>query len=31
MTSRPLTLEEAALARTMFGDGIAYDRVRVHN
>ena len=31
MTSRPLTLEEAALARTMFGDAIAYDRVRVHN
>jgi len=31
LTSRPLTFEEAALARTMFGDAIAYDRVRVHN
>ena len=31
MTSRPLTVEEAALARTMFGGAIAYDQVRVHN
>lgn len=31
MSSRPLTLQEAALARSMFGQAIAYDRVRVHN
>ncbi|WHO38638.1 vgr related protein [Sphingobium sp. AP49] len=31
MTSRLLTTDEAALARTMFGDAIAYDKVRVHN
>lgn len=31
MTSRALTDAEVALARGMFGDAIAYDRVRVHN
>lgn len=31
MTTRPLTAEEIALARSIFGDAIAYDRVRVHN
>lgn len=31
MTSRPLTRDEATLARGMFGGAIDYDRVRVHN
>lgn len=31
MTGRPLTTGEAALARTIFGEAIDYDRVRVHN
>ena len=31
MTSRPLTQGEVALARTMFGSAIDYDKVRVHN
>lgn len=31
MTSRPLTRDEATLARAMFGGAIDYDRVRVHN
>lgn len=31
MTGRPLTNEEVALARTVFGDALAYDRVRIHN
>lgn len=31
MTSRPLTLSEIALARSVFGDAIAYHRVRAHN
>ncbi len=30
MTSRSLTSAEIALARSVFGDAIAYDRVRVH-
>jgi len=29
--SRPLTHGEIALARTVFGDAIAYDRVRVNH
>lgn len=31
MTSRPLTPAEVELARSIFGQAIAYDRVRVHN
>lgn len=31
MTSRALTPAEVALARSMFGDAIAYERVRAHN
>lgn len=31
MISRPLTRDEATLARGMFGGAIDYDRVRVHN
>ena len=31
MTSRPLTPAETALARSVFGRAIAYDRVRAHN
>ena len=31
MTSRTLTAAEVALARSVFGEAIAYDRVRVHN
>lgn len=31
MSSRTLTQEEVALARSMFGEAIAYDRVRIHN
>jgi hypothetical protein len=31
LTSRALTLEEASLARSLFGDAIDYGRVRVHN
>jgi hypothetical protein len=31
MTGRPLTQEEVTLARSVFGDAIAYDKVRVHN
>lgn len=30
-SGRPLTPDEVALARGMFGDAIAYDRVRIHN
>jgi hypothetical protein len=30
MTTRALTDQEVALARSMFGDAIAYDRVRIH-
>ncbi|KKW92342.1 MULTISPECIES: hypothetical protein [Sphingobium] len=31
MTARPLTVAEAALARSVFGQAIDYGRVRVHN
>lgn len=31
MTSRPLTLAEVELARSVFGQAVAYDQVRVHN
>jgi hypothetical protein len=31
LTSRVLTSTEIALARSIFGDAIAYDRVRAHN
>jgi len=31
LTSRVLTSAEVALARSIFGDAIAYDRVRAHN
>lgn len=31
MSSRPLTPQETALARSMFGQAIAYDKIRVHN
>jgi hypothetical protein len=31
LTSRALTPGEIALARSVFGESIAYDRVRVHN
>lgn len=31
MTGRSLTPDEVAMARSMFGDAIAYDAVRVHN
>jgi hypothetical protein len=31
LTSRALTLSEIALARSVFGDAIAYDRVQAHN
>ena len=31
MTSRALTPSEVALARSIFGDAIAYERVRAHN
>lgn len=31
MTGRTLTGGEAALSRSMFGDAIDYDRVRIHN
>lgn len=31
MTSRGLTPREVALARSVFGDAIAYDQVRAHN
>lgn len=31
MTSRALTPAEVALARSIFGDAIAYERVRAHN
>jgi hypothetical protein len=30
MTSRPLTAKERALAASIFGDAIDYDRVRIH-
>ncbi|MCI4590188.1 vgr related protein [Sphingobium sp. BYY-5] len=31
MSSRPLTSDEIALARSMFGNAVDYARVRVHN
>lgn len=31
MTARPLTRAETALASSVFGDAIAYDRVKIHN
>ncbi|WP_336970404.1 vgr related protein [Sphingobium aromaticiconvertens] len=31
MSSRALTQEEVTLARSIFGEAIAYDRVRIHN
>ncbi|MDX3900654.1 MAG: vgr related protein [Sphingobium sp.] len=31
MTGRPLTPGEVALARLVFGDAIAYERVHIHN
>lgn len=31
MSGRPLTQEEVTLARSVFGEAIAYDRVRIHN
>jgi hypothetical protein len=31
LSSRALTQEEVTLARSVFGEAIAYDRVRIHN